>query len=156
MNKEDADKRTKMILIGDVENIFSSFLQYYKISGIIIEGHKIGRTIGYPTANINVDVNDQIPKNGVYAVFTEFNHQIFPGMLNIGTRPTFNLTQVSVEVHLFDFSQSIYDQRISIYFVKRIRDEIKFDSKEMLVNQLNQDEITSRNILSSAPHPKNS
>lgn len=156
MNKEDADKRTKMILIGDVENIFSSFLQYHKISGIIIEGHKIGRTIGYPTANINVDANDQIPKNGVYAVYAEFNHQIFPAMLNIGTRPTFNSTQVSIEVHLFDFSQSIYDQCISIYFVKRIRDEIKFESKEMLVNQLNQDEITSRNILSSAPHPKNS
>lgn len=154
MNKGYADKISKMILIGDVENIFTSFIQYYKISGIIIEGHKIGRTIGYPTANISVDPNIQIPKNGVYAVFAEFNHQIFPGMLNIGIRPTFNLTQVSLEVHLFDFSQSIYDQRISIYFVKRIRDEIKFESKEMLVNQLNQDEITSRNILSSAPHPK--
>lgn len=75
-------------------------------------------------------------------------------MLNIGTRPTFNLNQVSVEVHIFDFSKDIYHHPISVFFVQRLRDEMKFLSKELLVVQLKKDEQNSRSILKSAPFPK--
>ncbi len=154
MNKEDTIIKNRIIGDGRVDLFFDSFHYYFRISGTIVEGNKIGRTIGFPTANIKVNPSFQIPKNGVYAVFVEHLGALFLGMLNIGTRPTFNLNQVSVEVHIFDFSKDIYYHPISVFFVQRLRDEMKFLSKELLVVQLKKDEQNSRSILKSAPFPK--
>jgi riboflavin kinase / FMN adenylyltransferase len=153
MNKDNTNIPIKLIINGDVKNIFINFHFYYSINGIIIKGNKIGRTIGFPTANILPVENSLIPKNGVYAVFVSINKIIYRGMLNIGVRPTFDLTNISIEVHLFDFNESIYDQEVTIHYVERIRDEIKFKSKEELIAQLQQDQIIITNVLKNYPMP---
>lgn len=153
MNKDNTNIPIELILNGDVKNIFLNFHSYYPINGIIIDGNKIGRTIGFPTANILPVENSLIPKNGVYAVFVSINECIYRGMLNIGVRPTFDLTNISIEVHLFDFNESIYNQEVTIHFVERIRDEIKFSSKEELMAQLQQDQIIITNVLKNYPMP---
>lgn len=153
MNKVNINIPTELIINGDMKNIFISFHTYYSIKGTIIDGNKIGRTIGFPTANILPVENSLIPKNGVYAVFATINESTYGGMLNIGIRPTFDLTNISIEVHLFDFNESIYNQEVTIHFVERIRDEIKFNSKEELIKQLQQDQITITNVLKNYPLP---
>lgn len=153
MNKEDTKNRTQLITAGDVKTFLDIHHSYYTLPGIIVEGNKIGRTIGFPTANILPDSDFSIPKEGVYAVFVSVDKKILKGMLNVGIRPTFNLSEVTIEVHLLNFSEMIYNRRISIYFVDRIRDEIKFESKELLIEQLNSDRNTINEILDMSPLP---
>jgi len=125
----------------------------YSISGEVIQGNQIGRTIGYPTANINVKdtyKNKLIPKQGVYAVLVRCKENTYRGMANIGYRPTLKLEkhELSTEVYIFNFSKKIYGERLSVYFVERIRDEVKFDSLEQLKKQLQKDENRSLQLLS--------
>lgn len=124
----------------------------YSISGEVIQGNQIGRTIGYPTANINVKdtyKNKLIPKQGVYAVLIRCKENTYRGMANIGYRPTLKLEkhELSTEVYIFNFSKKIYGERLSIYFVERIRDEVKFDGLEKLKEQLQKDENRSLQLL---------
>jgi riboflavin kinase / FMN adenylyltransferase len=153
MNKEDTKNQTKMIIQGDMQTFFTIHHSYYTLTGIVVEGNKIGHTIGFPTANILPDSGHIVPSNGVYAVFVSMDGKILKGMLNIGIRPTFDLHQVTIEVHLLDFSEMIYNRQITVYFVDRIRDEIKFETKELLVEQLNSDRKAIRNLLEKAPLP---
>lgn len=134
---------------GDVA-LANEYLGYrYFINGKVINGHKIGTTIGFPTANIAVNESFKlIPKPGVYAVVATVNNKPFNGMMNIGNRPTFNGENESIEVHLFDFNMNIYDSNIKVEFCKRIRDEINFSSTEELVLQLKNDELRVRGLLS--------
>jgi riboflavin kinase/FMN adenylyltransferase len=112
----------------------------YSIEGKVIEGRKIGRTIGFPTANIKLNNPLKIvPKNGVYAVEVLVENQLYKGMMNIGTRPTFGEQTLSLEVHIFEFERDIYDKTIKVFFLNRIRDEQKFDSVERLIEQLKKD-----------------
>ena len=92
----------------------------------MVKGKGIGRGIGFPTANIRVQDQNKINFDGVYAVNIIYDKKIFKGMLNIGKNPTFSNTELSIEVHLFDFDQDIYNQLITLELVKRIRNEIKF------------------------------
>lgn len=123
------------------------FLGYnYLLRGKVVEGRKLGRTIGFPTANILPDDSHKlVPTNGVYAVEIFVNGLTFKGMLNVGTRPTVNsnVDHRSIEVHIFNFSQDIYNQTITVNFVERIRDEVKFDTVEMLRQQLKNDKATA-------------
>ena len=153
MNKENTENKTPLIAAGDVKTFLNIYHSYYALPGIIVEGNKIGRTIGFPTANILPDSGFSVPKEGVYAVFVSIDKKVLKGMLNIGIRPTFNLSQVTIEVHLLDFSEMIYNRRITIYFVDRIRNEIKFESKELLIEQLNSDRNTINEILDMSPLP---
>lgn len=125
---------------------------HYSISGEVILGNQIGRTIGYPTANINVKdtyKNKLIPKQGVYAVLIRCQENTYRGMANIGYRPTLKLEkhELSTEVYIFNFSKKIYGERLSIYFVERIRNEVKFDGLEQLKEQLKKDESRSLQLL---------
>lgn len=125
----------------------------YSISGKVIHGNQIGRTLGYPTANIDVKdsyKNKLIPEQGVYAVLIQCNENQYKGMANIGYRPTVKLErhEFTTEVHLFNFSKDIYGIRISIFFIERIRDEIKFDNLDKLKIQLNMDKVKSLQVLS--------
>lgn len=117
----------------------------YFIDGTVVDGFKVGRTIGFPTANLRPDHPEKLlPAPGVYAVQTQAEGKIYPGMLNIGTRPTVaNGSRTSVEVHLIGFDGNLYDQVLRVKFVQRIRDERKFDSLQALTAQLEQDRATA-------------
>lgn len=121
-------------------DVANKYLGYeYFISGNVVEGNQIGRKIGFPTANIKIpEPYKQVPKDGVYAVRVKLNGDSFYGMLNIGSRPTIEpmLRTKNIEVHIFDFDQKIYNQTITVSFVKRIRDEQKFSGLEELTRQL--------------------
>ena len=113
----------------------------YMIEGIVIDGYKIGRTIGFPTANICLDNPDKlIPGSGVYAVFVKTAKGIHKGMLNIGVCPTINSDRrQTIEVNLFDFDEDLYGQSLRIYFHDYIREERKMESVEDLIRQLQED-----------------
>lgn len=136
---------------GDIY-VANQFLGYrYTLNGKVVEGQKLGRTIGFPTANIeSSDIHKLIPGYGVYAVEVEIDGKIFMGMLNIGTRPTFNQNadQRSIEVNIFDFDDEIYGKEVTLTFVGKIRDEKKFPGKEALVQQLHLDKESAYRIIS--------
>lgn len=128
----------------------ADYLDYnYFISGRVIHGAKRGRNLGFPTANIRVeDENKLIPKEGVYAVKVMLNDRAFGGMLNIGYNPTVSSgNEQSIEVHLFDFSEQIYDADIKVEFVKRLRNEKRFEGVDDLILQLNQDQKDAKSAL---------
>jgi len=123
----------------------------YFINGKIIVGDKIGRKLGFPTANIELnDSHKLLPKNGVYAVKVLVDQKEYNGMLNIGTSPTLkgNFSHRTIEVHIIDFKGEIYNKEIGISFIGRIRDEKKFRNEEELINQLNSDKYKILNLLS--------
>lgn len=111
----------------------------YSLSGTVVHGKKIGRTIGYPTANIEVDDLKLLPKKGAYIVDVFVKNQHYKGMLSIGTNPTVNGTKVSVEVYILDFDEDIYDQEISVNFRDFLHEEIKFNGLEELMIRLDED-----------------
>lgn len=120
----------------------------YSITGIVIEGNKIGRSIGFPTANIEVqDAFKLIAAGGVYYCRIELEGKTYQGMGNIGTRPTVGINGLVTEVHIFDFNRNIYGKEITIFFLDRIRDEKKFNNLEQLAEQLKKDEKTIRSMM---------
>lgn len=136
-----------LINSGYVDQIEEVLGQYYSIKGEVIHGAKKGRTIGYPTANI--DTNDYlIPKTGVYVTKTKVGDVWYDSMSSVGHNPTLNCrTDVSVESHIFDFDEDIYHQTIELMFIKRLRSELKFTSVEDLIAKIQEDEVQSKNIL---------
>ncbi len=139
---------------GEIKKANHYFGYEYTLHGTIVSGKQLGRKLGFPTANIETsDKHKIIPGYGVYAVKVIVNNQYYNGMLNIGTRPTFNRNadNRSIEVNIFDFSGDIYKQEITLIFVDKIRDEQKFAGVEMLIKQLKKDKITALEILSKAP-----
>lgn len=115
--------------------------------GTIIQGLQLGRTFGYPTANVALDTQKNIPANGVYAVKVGLNKQIYNGMLYVGTRPTLKMSETTIEIHLFDFNEQVYNAHITFEIVEKIREEIAFQSTEQLVNQIHQDYENIKKIL---------
>jgi len=112
----------------------------FRLKGTVTKGKGIGKTINFPTANISITEDyKMIPKNGVYIAEANIDGSIFTGMMNIGNNPTVNGTSQSIEIHLFNFNTDIYHKEISVSILKRIRDEQKFDSVEILQSQLQQD-----------------
>ncbi len=124
--------------------VFSNEALGYKyfIQGEVVAGNRMGRKLGYPTANVAVgDAKKLVPRNGVYAVDVQFEGNHFKGMANIGIRPTIvnQIHEQTVEVHIFDFTGDIYGQSITVFFKDRIRNEIKFASVNNLIKQLDED-----------------
>ena len=120
----------------------------FTISGTVIKGNQLGRKLGYPTANLHLpDASRFYHLSGVYAASIERGSTIYPGMANIGFRPTLDQPSFTVEVNIFDFSMDIYGEKISICFLERIRDEIRFTSLAELVLQMEKDEAACRKIL---------
>ena len=119
----------------------------YFIDGVVVNGFKVGRKLGYPTANIEVPTEKLIPCDGVYAVKAELEGRMFGGMLNIGWRPTFNGNRRTIEVNLFDFDGNIYSEHITLRFIDFLRPEQKFESPEALIRQLAIDEQKARKVL---------
>ena len=130
------------LLQGDVDRASVFLGRPYELSGKVVRGRALGRTIGFPTANIDVNSDLKlVPAIGVYAVEVLVDGHVHRGMLNIGRRPTIVSTDdVNLEVHILDFQEDIYDKMMTIRFLSRVRDEQKFDSVEALKEQLQKDE----------------
>ena len=138
-----------LIISGDIEKANFLLAYDYFITGSVISGNKIGRTIGFPTANIQIKEQDKlIPKKGVYAVKIKTEDKVYKGMLNIGTRPTVSSKfETNIEVHIFDFSENLYNKEIRICFKKYIREEKKFPDKAQLQKQLSEDKRIALSFL---------
>lgn len=128
------------LLEGNV-SLANDYLGYpYVLTGIVVKGNQLGRTIGFPTANIEIPEEYKlIPKNGVYVVTVNVNQQTVFGMMNIGIKPTLGENKLSIEVHLLNFEKDIYNQKIQVNILVRLRDEHKFESFEALKLQLEVD-----------------
>lgn len=138
----------KAIEDGDMETATHFLGEPYSVTGRVISGDKIGRQLGYPTANIEVESKYKlIPADGIYAVTVKHETHSYGGMLYIGNRPTIDGTRKTIEVNLFDFNEDIYGESISIYIHKRTRADKKFDSLEEMKVQLHRDEIETKKIL---------
>lgn len=136
------------LLAGDVTTANTYLGHEFSICGKVVGGKQLGRTIGYPTANIQLqDKYKIIPADGVYAVKVRHNGQLYGGMLNIGNNPTIEGKGRSIEVNIFDFDMDIYNQDATIYFIERLRDEVKFNGLDELTKQLALDKINSEKIL---------
>lgn len=132
------------LLEGNIE-LATNYLGYdYSLTGIIFKGKQLGRTIGYPTANITIEEDYKlIPNNGVYIAKSVLNDKTVFGMMNIGTRPTVDGTKQTIEINFFDFKQDLYGQKITISLLHRMRSEQKFESIDALKNQLGKDKKTA-------------
>ena len=112
---------------------------HYSVSGKVIDSKKLGRTIGYPTANIEVDELKLLPKKGAYIVEVYVKNKFYKGMLSIGTNPTVNGDKLTVEVYILDFNEDIYGDEITVKFRDFLHEEIKFESLEKLIERLDED-----------------
>ena len=120
----------------------------YSLVGMVIEGYQKGREIGFPTANVR-STYEVIPARGVYAVQVEWQGQRYDGVANIGFNPTFGRSQLSLEIHLFDFGGQLYGETVEVFFLKKIRDEQAFPSVGALVEQIHQDVETAHRLLAA-------
>lgn len=139
---------TQTILNGKVDKTAELLGRYYRISGIVVDGAKQGREIGFPTANLHIYDEFVLPKVGVYAGYTIVQGIRYKSIVNIGYNPTINTQEeVAIETHILDFDAQIYGEVIHQEFVFRIRDELKFDSLEELIEQMKEDEKLARKNL---------
>jgi len=143
-------KIRQSLLEGDVVTAALFLGRNYSLTGTVGHGRKMGKDLGYPTANIKVNDNDKlIPANGVYTVNVIYQNIIYGGMMNIGNNPTIDGAKWSIEVNIFNFNKTIYGEELTIEFISRMRNEEKFDSLEALISQLKVDEIMAKAILKS-------
>lgn len=134
---------------GDLQTVTRYLSRPYSIYGTVVTGKQLGRTLGYPTANLKVAESYKLlPKNGVYVTSAVIEGATYYGMTNIGTNPTVDkgLT-TTIETYFFDFMGDLYDTQLELSFHKRLRDEVQFKSLELLQKAMNQDELNARNYV---------
>ena len=124
-----------LILQGDVSSVFKFMGRWHNIAGIVVSGRGRGTGLGFPTANLEPD-KELLPPPGIYAAFAELEGKCYMAALNIGVKPTFSDYTFTFEAHLLDFAGDVRSKRINILFVEKLRDIVKFDSPEMLKNQI--------------------
>jgi riboflavin kinase/FMN adenylyltransferase len=141
-------KIRQALLNNDIQTAQKYLGNSYSLEGNVIKGKQLGRTIGYPTANIEVENSYKlIPQDGVYAVWVWYNKARFGGMLNIGNNPTIKDKGRSIEVNIFNFEKDIYTENLKIEFVSKLRNEEKFNGLDALKNQLHLDKQNAQTIL---------
>jgi riboflavin kinase / FMN adenylyltransferase len=138
----------RWILRGDVEEAALLLGRLYSIAGSVVEGYQKGRELGFPTANVRSPY-ELIPGRGVYAAMADWRGRRYEGVANIGFNPTFGRTELSIEIHLFDFAEQLYGETVEVSFVKKIRDERAFASVEELVKQIRHDVETAHALLAA-------
>jgi len=147
-NRISSTRTRELVMAGEVDEAKKLLGRYYQIRGTVITGrNRGGKLLGFPTANITLH-DELCPKNGVYAVTVDCMEKKYQGVANIGYSPTFDDGVFSVEVHILDFNENIYGQKIRVNFVQRIRDEIKFSDIAELSDAIRNDIETARKILS--------
>ena len=136
------------LLNSDIKTA-NNYLGYdYFFEGTVIEGNKLGRTLGFPTANLEIEAPEKlIPGNGVYAVIAAIAQSTYKAMMNIGVRPTVDGTKRVIEVNIFDFNEDIYSKAIRVYVKHYLRGEIKFKGLDELKNQLSKDKESALSVL---------
>ena len=145
------------IMDGDIKRANSFLGREYTFSGTVISGDKRGRLLGYPTANIKLDDNDKLlPGLGIYAAEVIIDNQKFASLLSIGKRPTFyDNGEIVPEVYIYDFDKNIYDKKITVNVLDKIRNEEKFSSSEELINQMNKDKEAGMKIFKEINNSRN-
>jgi riboflavin kinase / FMN adenylyltransferase len=147
-NRISSTRTRELVMAGEVDEAKKLLGRYYQIRGFVITGrNRGGKLLGFPTANITLQ-DELCPKNGVYAVTVDCMEKKYQGVANIGYSPTFDDGVFSVEVHILDFNENIYGQKIRVNFVQRIRDEIKFSDIAELSDAIRNDIEKARKILS--------
>lgn len=130
---------------GDMDNVFKLLGRHYSVTAEVISGRRVGNTIGFPTANISPEGYLILPRNGVYITKTLLDEKLYKSMTNIGYNPTFEAEKkLTVETHIIDFERNIYGSRIEVFFLKKIRDEKKFNSIEELKDKIKSDREKAR------------
>ncbi len=139
----------QMLMAGEIEHAARLLGRHYAITGIVIRGDGRGKELGFPTANI-ASKHDIIPAGGVYAVKLSARDTCYDGVVNIGLRPTFNSKSLAIEAHFFDFNEDLYGEEVTIYFVRKLRQERRFDSADALIAQIKKDISEAREALEAA------
>jgi riboflavin kinase/FMN adenylyltransferase len=134
----------KDIAAGDVAAGARMLGRNFYLTGSVVVGDRRGRELGFPTANVDIEGQLILPKDGIYSSWAVIDGHRYPSATSIGTRPTFNLTQRLVEVHLIDFNADIYGKRVGVEFVSRLRDQEKFSDVDQLIQQIDRDVADSR------------
>ena len=125
---------------GEMENVFRLLGRHYSITGEVMDGKRMGRRIGFPTANLHPEEYLILPREGIYITKTFYNGEFYSSLTNIGRNPTFEeLAKVSVETHILDFDKDIYRSSIEVFFLSLLRDELKFENAQELSKQILQD-----------------
>ena len=124
---------------GNIEKAYKFLNRPFMLKGYIIKGKQIGRTIGFPTVNLNYDKSFVVPKGGVYGTIVEYKNNFYKGITNIGYNPTLEGDKLSIETNILNFDKNIYGEEIKLYFIEKIREEKKFGNLEELKNQLSKD-----------------
>ena len=138
--KVSSTKIRNFLDTGNIQKANNFLGREYELSGLVVKGKKLGSKIGFPTANLQLNNDLYLPKFGVYEISCIVNGNLFKGILNIGITPTvLNSKKVKIEAHLFNFNENIYDKNIVIQLKKFIREEIKFNSVDDLIKQINID-----------------
>lgn len=127
------------IMNGHIKEANDMLGYHYFVSGKVVDGKKLGRTIGYPTANIQFDNEKLLPKDGAYIVSVDVEHQKYKGMLSIGTNPTVDGKNYTMEVHILDFNDDIYGKKITVNFYDFLHEQIKFNDIKALITKLDED-----------------
>lgn len=136
------------ISAGEIKKANQYLGRPFSLCGSIVKGDKIGRKIGYPTANLDIKETYKLrPQNGVYLVQSHLNNQKYFGMMNVGKRPTVSGKQIQTEIYFFDFDGDLYGNKLKIELLEKIRDEQKYDSLESLGNQLNIDQKSCQKLI---------
>ncbi len=138
-----------MIAAGNVSEVVALLGRQYNLEGRVVPGDRRGRKLGFPTANLETE-KELLPAAGVYVVMARHKQQEYGGVVNLGQRPTFGGGRSTIEVHLLDYTGDLYDQDLRIYFVERLRGELKFSTAEELTDAIAADVLKARQILQSA------
>ena len=136
------------IINGELEKAYKLLGRNYSITAEVVSGRRVGNTIGFPTANIHPERFLVLPENGVYITKTLLDGKLYNSMTNVGFNPTFeDVKQKTVETHIIDFNQDIYGKKIEVFFLKKIRNEIKFENVNQLIEQIKKDMGETRKYL---------
>jgi riboflavin kinase / FMN adenylyltransferase len=138
-----------MVAEGDVNGVVSVLGRHYCVTGTVVHGHQRGRGLGFPTANLQTE-NKLFPAAGVYAVKVRIGSELYDGACNIGTNPTFENETVSVEVFVFEFDGDLYGREVSVFFIDRLRGEMRFPDLQALKQAIAADVARCRTILKDA------
>lgn len=148
-NKETVSSTFIRSLIekGDVKNAAEYLGRPFKIEGFVQHGNGIGKKLGFPTANISLEQELVLPARGVYAVLVLRQGNIYKGVANLGIKPTFNGSDVTLEIHLFDFNGELYGEKLEVMFIDSLRNEVKFKKADDLIRQVQRDFVNAKEIL---------
>jgi len=136
------------ILEGDMERVFAFLGRHYSVAGKVEKGRRVGNTIGFPTANIYPEDYLVLPCHGVYITRTLVDGKMYHSITNVGNNPTFGgVDRISVETYIFDFEKDIYGKEIEVFFISKIREEMRFGSVEELIEQIHKDIEIAKKVL---------